>query len=134
VLSELIQAKLGEGEGIPLDVSAEVRKLKILRVWCAVSLKLIGESRGQQKYTINAIQAYKGSLEKLNYPQNSLKRQIDAWDNEYAVLNRRVNRFLEKGKVGEMELHEEMRAMSLKMSLQEAEELRDELQRSALNF
>lgn len=50
----------------------EYRKLKVLKMWCLISQKLIK----QPKATITAIHQTKALMDKIQYPENNLRKNI----------------------------------------------------------
>jgi hypothetical protein len=92
----------------------ELRKLKILRIWIIFSQKFLGSERST---TIAAIQSAKNLMEKIQYPNNSVRRDIERLDKEARSLNKRISRFLEKPKLVDMEFCEELRFVQNKMNL-----------------
>lgn len=54
-----------------IDVSSEIKKLKIMKIWAHFSLKFLVADRS---ITIAAIQTIRNNMEKIHYPQNTLRR------------------------------------------------------------
>lgn len=56
-------------------------------------------------------------MEKIQYPNNSVRKDIERLDKEARSLNKRISRFLEKLKLVDMEFCEELRFVQNKMNL-----------------
>lgn len=56
-------------------------------------------------------------MEKIQYPNNSVRKDIERLDKEARSLNKRISRFLEKSKLVDMEFCEELRFVQNKMNL-----------------
>jgi hypothetical protein len=97
----VVETKVDEAENLPLDVSAEVRKLKAIKMWVLLSQKL----HSQHRTTIMSIQQTKNLMERVNYPPNSLRKRVEALEIESRSLNKRISLFLEKSRVSEMEIY-----------------------------
>jgi hypothetical protein len=69
-------------------------------------------------------------MDRIRYPNNCLRRRIEALEAESKSLNRRISQFLEKPKNVEMEVYEEEKIMAGKMTLGDALELQKELEAS----
>jgi hypothetical protein len=82
-----------------IDLSVETRKLKLLRVWIIFSQKFLAEERST---TIAGIQSAKSLMEKIQYPKNKVRSDIERLDQEAKSLNKRITRFIEKQKIGDM--------------------------------
>jgi hypothetical protein len=57
-----------------IDLSTELRKLRAVRLWCQLSLKLQQGNRT----TITAVQATKSLMDRIHYPVNCLRRRVEA--------------------------------------------------------
>ena len=56
-----------------IDFSSELRKLKVLKAWALFSQKFFVSNHTT---TINAIQSSKSLMEKIQYPKNSVRKDI----------------------------------------------------------
>jgi hypothetical protein len=128
-LLKVVEAKMIEGDELDLDVSCELRKLKAVKMWVLLSQKL----HPQHKATITAIQNTKSLMDRMSYPNNSLRRRVEVLEAESRSLNKRIGHFLEKAKVGEQEIYEELKVMSAKMTIKGAVELQHDLEVSELD-
>mgnify|MGYP000976903857 CR=1 FL=1 len=70
-LLRAVQGRLAEVEGVDLDLSGEVRKLRVARLWAQLSLKLHPAHRP----TITAAQTTRALMDKIKYPNNCLRRR-----------------------------------------------------------
>jgi hypothetical protein len=71
-------------------------------LWCQLSLKLHPNNRS----TITAIQTTKSLMDRMKYPDNCLRRRVEALETESKSLNKRISLFLEKPRHGELEICE----------------------------
>lgn len=124
-----VQGKLEAGGEVGLDLSSELRKLRVVRLWGQLSLKLHPGNRA----TITAIQTTRTLMDRISYPYNCLRRRVEALDTESKSLNKRISLFLEKPKPAELEVYEEIKLMAAKMTLADGVELQRDLEGSELD-
>jgi hypothetical protein len=125
----VVQEKLDEGEGAGLDLSGELRKLRVVRLWGQLSLKLHPGNRT----TITAVQTTRSLMDRIHYPSNCLRRRVEALETESKSLNKRISLFLERPKQAELEVYEELKLMAGKMTLADGVELQRDLEVSELD-
>jgi hypothetical protein len=111
----VVETKIDEAEDLELDLGSEVRKLKAIKMWVLLSQKL----HSQHRATITSIQQTKSLMERVNYPPNSLRIRVETLEIESRSLNKRISLFLEKPRVSELEIYEELKLMASKMTLKE---------------
>ena len=66
-------------------------------------------------------------MDRVAYPNNRLRYEVEKLEKESRTLNRRISRFLEKPKLVELEPYEELKQIVAKMMLSEGEELKRDL-------
>lgn len=128
-LLALIEKKKAEAEELDFDISTELKKLHVLKNWAILSMKLYT----LPKATITAISNTKSLMSKINYPRNQIRAQVERLDEEGQLLNKRISRFLERTKVTDMEIYEEIKFVSSKMTIDEAVELTEHLDATELD-
>lgn len=103
-MMEVIEQKMSEISyySMEIDLTVETRKLKLLRVWVLFSQKFLVAGRS----TITAIQNAKSLMDKIQYPKNAVRTDIERLDQEAKSLNKRISRFIEKQKITDMEFYE----------------------------
>lgn len=70
-----------------------------MRMWCLLSQKMLGTDRSK---TIAAVQSAKSLMDKVQYPKNTVYRQIQRLEEEARSLNKRIGHFLEKHRPNDM--------------------------------
>jgi hypothetical protein len=128
-LLAMIERKKVEAEELDFDISSELKKLHVLKNWAILSMKLYT----LPKATITAISNTKSLMSKINYPRNQIRAQVERLDEEGQLLNKRISRFLERTKLTEMEIYEEIKFVSSKMTIEEAVELTEHLDATELD-
>jgi len=87
----------------------------------------------ERKATINAIQQFKSLMVKIHYPHNSIFQQVIELETYGRHLNERIEKYLKRQKYEDLEYYEEICLLNSKMSIKEAEELKNELENSKLD-
>jgi len=74
-LIETTDRKMTEAETLrkKIDLSSEIKKLKIMKLWAQFSIKFLVADRS---ITIAAIQTVKNNMDKIYYPQNRVRKEI----------------------------------------------------------
>jgi hypothetical protein len=73
-LLRIVERKLEEAGEVSIDLSTELRKLRTVKLWAQLSLKL----QPGHKATIASIQTARTLIERTFYPNNCLRRRVEA--------------------------------------------------------
>lgn len=73
-LLEVIDKKIADADRFSIDLKTEIKKLKMVKLWALLSDKL--QKDFEKKATINAIQQFRGYMNKSNYPRNAIYKQV----------------------------------------------------------
>lgn len=91
---EVLEKSISQDRDFKVDIRSELNKLRLLQSWGLLSQKLLKKHRA----TITAIQQAKNLMDRVAYPPNKLRAEVERLDRESKVLNKRIGRFLEKPK------------------------------------